>query len=746
MNRLAERLGGRTMTVIVVVAVLLIAGVGVAVGVGATAGVSDPAPDSADASDASVTGALTDESVSESAVLDGSHAIESGSTAPFDVDDDTILIRHELSLNDEPGTVEVTTEARIPDRVTGLRLTPVSAIDDSIEADGFDRETTDDGEEEWVWDGETARPSLTYAMDGNLTEERDGPLAGEGAYRFVDTGEWAIVRPPRASVAWSFTSGSGGSVSLERENVVAGDGVASRALVVLGPSEEHVHEAAGQRFRLIVPDAAELEPSPGAVFEAFEGASTALQVGARDDEVFAVVAPTGSVSWAVRGLQIGDADLWVRDTEPAGTADDVWTHEYVHTRQSYRADRSARWFTEATATYYAALFALERGTADFEAFERTLSAGERDPYADSILANPDAWADNADYVKGALVAGEIDRRIRLATDGRASLATVFRDFNDASVDHDDPDTWVTNDDFLDAVEDAAAEGGDDAVAVDIRDEAERLTTTDATPEFWDREAHAEAFGETPAQVGYALDDEGVRVVGDYRDRTIDPDSVRLVEGETLALAVRVSNTGGTAGGYEVSMRVDGEAVANRSGTVDAGGETVEHLDREFADAGEYEVQVGSETLDLVVSEPGSVSVRDVTTSADDIVDGDSVRVTATVGNDAGIPADGPIEFLVNGDSVGTDPAKLDADAETTIERDVVLAGPGTTTITVVGPENEASIPVTVEAPAGIDDDTADGDGTDAGDDSDVLVTVPGFGPVVAMVALLSAVGVLARRQ
>ena len=717
MNRPEGRVADLTVTV--TVAVLLVAGVGIAAGAVGSVGVGDEATSSAD------------ETVSEAAVLDGSHAIDPESTAPADIGEDTIGVRHELSMNDEPGTVDVTTEVRLPDPVTEFRLTVLSATDGSIAADGFDREATDNGEEEWVWDGETTRPSLSYAMEGNLTEEPEGPLAGDGRYRFVDAGDWAIVRPPRVSANWRHT---GGVSSLERENAVDGEGVASQAIVYLGPYEEHVHEGASQRFRLIVPDAAELEPPPSAVFRAFENASSALQVGARDDTVLAVAAPTGSVSWAVRGLQIGDADLWVRDAEPVDAVDDVWTHEYVHTRQSYRTQESARWFTEATATYYAALFALERGDIEFEAFERALSAGERDPYADSVLAAPDTWAADADYVKGALVAGELDRRIRMATDGRASLATAFRAFNDAPVDRNDPDTWLTNEDFLDAVQDAAAEGGDDAVAAEIRDEAERLTTTDATPEVWSREAHAEAFGETPARVGYGLDDEGVRAVGEYRDRAIDHDPARLVEGERLTLAVRVSNTGGTAGSYEVSMRVDGEIVATQAGSVDAGAETIERFDHEFEDAGEYEVRVGSETLDVIVSEPGPVSVRNVTTDADGVVAGESVRVSATVGNDADTPAEGPVEVLVNGDSVGSHPVTLDTGANTTVERDVVLDVAGTTTITVVGPENEASVSVTVEEPGGTDDSADDGE-----------ASVPGFGVVVATIALLLTVGRLARR-
>jgi len=267
------------------------------------------------------------------------------------------------------------------------------------------------------------------------------------------------------------------------------------------------------------------------------------------------------VSWAVRGLQTGDADLWVRDGEPAGTAADVWTHEYVHTRQAYRTEASGQWITEASATHYAALFALDRGAADFDAFERTLARGEREPDASAVLSNPTTWDGHADYTKGALVAGEIDRRLRAATDGAASLATVLRELNEA----DEP---VTNDRLLlDTVEAAAAEGADDATAAEIRDEAERLTTTRATTETWDRDTHAAAFGETPAQVGYGLADDGVRATGEYRNRTVARDPVELVVGESLEAAVVASNTGGATGSYDLSLSVDGEPVANRSGAL-----------------------------------------------------------------------------------------------------------------------------------------------------------------------------------
>ena len=667
-----------------------------------------------------------------------------GPAGSADVDDDTVHVEHALSATDEAGTVGVTTTARTPDRVKELELSLLSANDDRIEADGFERDDAGDGKV-WVWDGETEAPSITYRMDANVSTEESGPLATDGTYRFVDTGAWALVRTPRVSVGISYTGSP--QPAVDRESVVDGEGAASQAMAFLGPHEEYVREGDEQRYRLIVPAAADMEPAPEAVFDVFEDGGRRLPVDAVDDEVFAVAAPTGDVTWSVRGLQTGDADLWVRDEEPAGTVDDVWTHEYVHTRQAYAvdpADPSVRWFTEASATYYAALFALDRGAIDFEGFERALARGERDPAASSTLAEPGTWRDDAPYTKGALVAGELDRRIRLASDGRASLAAVFRELNADS-------EAVTNSDFLDAVEAAAGASGDDEAAAEVRAEADRLTTTDEHPETWDGEAHAEAFGETPAQIGYALADGGVRAAGEYRNRSVDDDPVRLVAGETLALAVDVSNTGGVEGNYDLSLSVDGETLERRNGTLDAGGSTTERFEHPFAESGESAVRVGGETLTVAVSEPADPLVRGVATDVDRVTAGGSVTVTATVANDAPIPAGSDLEFRVDGETVGTEPARLDADAETTVERAVTVDGSGdadTATVSVVGPADEASTTVAIDRDDGDSDGSADGDDGDDGSALDGDHTddgVPGFGPAVALVAVLSLVGLSARR-
>jgi len=708
MSRSEPSSGVRTAVVASLVVALLIVGV-------AAAGVG-------------VAPAATGETASPAKSFSGS--LDADSVAQTSGDDaDVIRLRHELAQTDERGSIDVTTRAAIPDRVTELEVTLLSVdAGADVEADGFapvdDAET---GESVWEWDGETADPSLTYAVDANDTVEQEGPLATDGTYRFVDAGEWALVRTPRVAAAWSYTGQYEAQVRLDRETVVPGEGVASQSMAFLGPHEEYVREAAGQRYRLIVPDAADPVAEPDEVFGVFADASNALQVGARDEEVVAFAAPTGEVSWAVRGLQTGDADLWVSDEEPAGTAADVWTHEYVHTRQAYRTEASGRWITEASATHYAALFALERGAADFDAFERTLARGERDPDASAVLADPATWEGNPDYTKGALVAGEIDRRLRNETDGAASLATVLRDLNEA-------DGPVTNEDVLDAVEAAAAEGADDATASEIRAAAERLTTTREAPEMWDRDAHAAAFGETPAQVGYGLAADGVRATGEYRNRTVARDPVELVVGESLAVAVVASNTGGAAGSYDLSLSVDGESVANRSGMLDAGAEAVERFEHRFDEPGEYEVRIGSERLTVAVSEPARPNVREVSTDRDRVSAGESVVATATVGNDASVPAGGEIAFRADGETVETAPVRLDAGEETTVEREIrfgdggsIGVGPRNVTVSAVGPVDEASTTVAVE-----------GDGPVSADGA------PGFGPGVALVSIAVAGAALAR--
>ena len=257
----------------------------------------------------------------------------------------TIDLRQELRRTpDREGEYDAHHRYRIPTEVTELEVTlPEDAT--VISRSGFARK----GGTTYAWDGVTSRPTLTYRLPADETVEGDGPIAGPGEYLFVDRGEWALVTRPRTGHSWRWTGG--GKVRLERTTVADGEGATGDAMAFLGPHEEYRHEAHGQTFRLIVPAAAHLEEDPGEIFASLAHASDAMRVGNRDGEVFVVAAPTGEVQWGVRGLQTGGADMWVRDVERLDDVNNVWLHEYVHSRQDYETAAGARWFTEGAAVY-----------------------------------------------------------------------------------------------------------------------------------------------------------------------------------------------------------------------------------------------------------------------------------------------------------------------------------------------------------------------------------------------------------
>lgn len=177
-----------------------------------------------------------------------------------------------------------------------------------------------------------------------------------------------------------------------------------------------------------------------------------------------------------------------------------------------------------------------------------------------MLADPKTWDTVAPYTKGALVAGELDRQIRLATDRTRSLQDAFGRMNG----HGEP---VTGSAFLEMVRTAA---GPDTAAL-----ADRYTTTGDTPQMWDQAAHDRAFGATPARITYSLPDPsdpaGFRVSGPFRQGSVDGERpIQLATGETLAVDVRVTNTGGTAGTYDARLLVNRAARAQRTGRLEPG--------------------------------------------------------------------------------------------------------------------------------------------------------------------------------
>lgn len=545
---------------------------------------------------------------------------------------ETLQLTKRLRLTpDRPGEIEVTAQFDDPENLVELEA-KLPARATVTETDGF---SGSDGQ--FAWDGRTDAPSFTYRLSVNETRETEGPLAGQGEFIFVDAGPWALVRTPQVSVSWSWR---GGNVTLDRRTRVAGEGVASEAIAFLGPHGQYIRRAHDQRFRLVVPAAATLSESRSRIFDSVTAASGALRVGDRDASVFMFAAPTTTVEWSVQGLQTGGRSMWVQDDEELRVPDNVWVHEYVHTRQAYDRNDGTRWFTEASATYYAALLTLEQDRIGFPAFSSRLGAGNARSEPGEVLANPSTWTGRTPYLKGTLAAGELDRQIRLATDGRR-LQTVFQRMNAANGP-------LTAPAFEDIVTDVAG--------AEVGRFADRYTTTDAIPTMWTRNEHRRAFQGAAPRIEYALtpDAERYRVDGPYRNGSLAAgQSVELATGESLSLDVFVENTGDATGEFDAAFTVDRRRLADRSGSLDPGERERLSFTHTFDSPGAYTLTVGSRSVEVAVRDPSPPAVSDLRVNASRLTAGGRLELTARLGNDAAVPAAGTRTLYRNGTAVST---------------------------------------------------------------------------------------------
>ncbi|QZX98263.1 CARDB domain-containing protein [Halobaculum rubrum] len=656
-------------------------------------------------------------------------------------DGDDIRLTTTLALTpDSPGSVAVTLRFDVPDRVTAVEAT-IAADAEAVTTEGFSATEGDTYE----WDGETATPTIRYRLPANRTAatgrlDRLGPrsagpspdgvsgtAAGDTGYLFVDTGPWALVSLPGTSLSWRYR---GETVGLSREATTAGPGAVGDRVAFLGEHAVRERTANGQTFRLVVPAASDgaMTVRPERVLDSFAAASGDLRVGDRDESVFVVAAPTG-VDWAVRGLQTGDSDAWVRADEPLDDPQSAWLHEYVHTRQSFATTAETRWLTEGSADYYAALLALRQGLTDFPAFADHLERGAEAPYGDDVLADPGTWTTGTPYRKGSLVAGETDRRIRLASDGGATFATVVARLNAES----EP---ISGDRFRALVADA----GDESVA----DETGRYVRTDAAPGMWSASAHEAAFGTPVARI--AVDPPArVAVEGPFRNTSLAP-PVTVAVGESLTVPVAVSNVGGAAGDYRVALAANDRTVDAANGTLAAGGNATVPLSWTPTEPGTYAVTVRGRTYEVFVEEPSTPSVASVSVNRTTVPAGDGVSVTAEVVAEGPVPAEGDLAVRVDGETVATERVRVGPGEATTLRVTIRVDEPGAHTVSV----GDAGASFTVESADGGDgtERTDSTNGADDGRAGGTAAPVPGFGfgAAAASLAVALAVALLTRRR
>ncbi|MGM0398327.1 MAG: CARDB domain-containing protein [Halobacteriota archaeon] len=617
--------------------------------------------------------------------------------------DDTIVRTTTLSLTpDEPGSVDATVSFDVPSNVGSLTTT---VPDDAsvTQTTGFER--NDDGT--YTWDGDGPAPQLTMSVQANRTgvglrhvETDAADESMQSGYEFVDTGPWAMVSAPSMSTEWRYR---GDKPSFETNLETDGDGVAGERMAFLGPTITYQRTAHGQTFTLVVPDGATLEPEPDAILDSLEAASASLRVDERDPRVTLFAVPTG-IDWAAQGLA-GDADAWVLADRPLDSPDNVWLHEYVHTRSDYRTTEDARWITEGTAEYYAALLTLEQGHIGFDEFERHLDGGSSSRYESAVLSRPDTWTAGANYRKGALVFGNLDYRLRTTTDSTYTGADVLARMNDR-------DELVSHSFLLDVVTEAGGQSTGDFL--------ERYATTDATPEVWTRHEHSEAFTRLPPRM-VVDDDHTFEIAGPYRNTSVSSLPI-LVAGETVTVNATVTNQGDVAGEYDLSFVVDDESVDSVVGTLDADESRTVDFTRTFEGPGTHEVRIGESRFDVIVEQPATPRITSLTATDRTISPGEAVEVAVTATNEADKPATGDVSIRLDGTTVSTWKPMLDAGETATTTRQVTIEEVGDHVIAVGDQRVEVAV----------DGETESSPGT--------TTSTPGFGFGIGVVAILLSAG------
>jgi hypothetical protein len=585
--------------------------------------------------------------------------------------DDTIVERVEYDLlPSQPDTVEARIVYEVPDGLRSLNVTVGGGQYEVRATDGFDAS----GGGTFEWDGSDGGGTITirHAVDESFREE-------SADQQFVGgTREWAIVTRPQTSTRWCCTNVAS---ELEYRLATVGEGYAGDRFAFLGSHETLTESVDGEQLTLVVPDAADPASDPAEILASMTYASEQLRFENRNEEVVTIVAPA-SIDWGPPGLAIG-ADARVTADARVDDPVNVWVHEYVHTRQYRDAEvrggdavaDDAHWLIEGSADYYAALMSLREGRIDYETFRDVLERGTEEPASGVVLAEPATWADNdAEYEKGALVVGAIDRELRAATDGTVTFQAIMAEWNSAET--------FTGDDL----EAAVAGRADDDAGEFVRTH----TRTEATPSTWDRTTHADRFDARIARFDYdVVSDPPLSIAGPYREGAIEEP---LVIGETIAARVTVENVGDVAGQYRARIVVSGQARTAETGELAPGETETVDLSHRLDAAGDVRIVGGGVARTVRVREPASVTVSDMRVEPRNPLTGDGVEVTVGVANPTNRPANGTVTIRADGEAIATEEVRLAPGENGTIETTTSFDSAGTYEISADG----LSLQVTVE--------------------------------------------------
>lgn len=601
-------------------------------------------------------------------------------------------------LPDRPEQVEAVIRYDVPAGVTELEFTVQHGEFEVASTDGFSRTGGDTFE--WSGAGGGGTVTLRHGVDQPLREtDGDGP-------RVAGTGDWAVVVRPSIWTEWRY---QGSNPGIGYRLSVDGEGYAGEHLAFLGTHQRREATVDGETISLVLPAAAQPASDPGTILHSLSNASDRFRVGSRNEEIVVIAAPTDGVDWGTNGYSIGP-DAWVAASSPVDRNTNVWIHEFVHARHHRFPGSLAtetRWLVEGSAEYYGSLFNVYQGHTRYDGFRTAMEEGTDDHLDGVVLADPATWTGGAEYERGPLVVGAIDRRLREATDGEATFRDVVRAWNE------DEDTF-TSAEFLATVEEL---GGPEVGAY-----AHNLTETQRAPSLWDFDAHAAAFDVSiPYLHATVRTDPFLRIDGPNRE---GPVTGPVAPGETIVATAEVTNNGTAAGTYRTSLREGtnrfaADPIVNETVRVEPGETETVALRYRPERAGRHDLWSGETRASMRVSEPAPANATSLRIEPANPEPGENVTVTATLRNDAAF-ARGDLTVVGNATAANRT-ALLGAGESTNLSVGVGPVDAGTLTVRAGNRTRNVSVAEPSES------------------------ALPGLGLPAALAALGVAVASLARR-
>lgn len=485
------------------------------------------------------------------------------------------------------------------------------------------------------WDGETSNPSMTFRLPSIMKH-------GQNSARYYEDDTWALTKflsnnqyRVEGESKWFQIDDSSDSRT-ESTRVVEGDGIAGDSMVYFGPVNIETWHVQNEQFRLVEPRIVSLDTD--AIRSSLTVSARSLKIGGRSEVVTLFGAPDPMYSG---GRAYGDS-AWIHETSPVNNVNNVWVHEYVHTRQEWSVSPEMEWLSEASAEYYAAVAAYRQGSVTFPVFYEHVSSDEG---ASVVLSDDDAADEtNAEYTKGSRVVAALDRKIRLATDGSRTFEDVLYLMNR----HDERITYTK---FQGMVEKVAGESMDDWL--------DRYVTTEAAPEVtressWLSEppANRDADGDGLPEKGekeHGLDpfnpdtdvdglNDSVEVAGVTDPHEYDTDDDGLKDGREVEL-----------GTDPTVVDTDGDGLQDKAEVEDYGTDpTQEDTDGDgLADGREEEI--GSDPLTADSDDDGLDDGEEVTAGTDPLeadTDGDGLTDASELNGETD-----PLERDSDGDGV-----------------------------------------------------------------------------------------------